>query len=64
MWSFLTGLGSAVILAGVTLWVLEAGTITMPEATDNVSVRLEGIWQEQSPATMSVPLVTQGNVEE
>jgi hypothetical protein len=64
MWSFLTGIGSAAILAGVTLWVLEVGTITMPESTDSVSVRLDGIWQQQSPATMSIPLVTQGNVEE
>ena len=64
MKSFLAGILSSAVLAGGTLWVLEAGTVTMPEATNNVSVRLEGIWEQQSPATMSVPLATEGNLEE
>ena len=64
MWSFLTGLGCAAVLAGVTLVVLEAGTITTVERSDDVSTLLGGVWGTQSGATMSIPLVTGGNVEE
>lgn len=44
MWSFLTGLGCAAILAGVTLVVLEMGTITMVERSDDLSTRIDGVW--------------------
>jgi hypothetical protein len=44
MGSFLAGIGSAVLLAAGTLWVLEAGTITMVERSDGLSTRLEGVW--------------------
>ncbi len=62
MWSFLTGLCGAAILAGVTFWALVAFTVTMPERSNNASLRLDDIWHEQSPAAMSVPLATQGNL--
>ena len=44
MGSFLTGLGCAVLLAAGTLLVLEAGTITMVERSDDASTIIENIW--------------------
>ena len=64
MWSFATGLLASVALSGFTLWAMMAATITMVEMSDDVSTRLEGIWEQQSPATMSVPTATEGNLEE
>jgi hypothetical protein len=48
MGSFLTGIGCAAVLAGVTLWVLEAGTITMVERSSDVSTNIEHIWAGDS----------------
>lgn len=62
MGSFATGILCALVLAGGTYWVLEAGTITMVDRSDDGSTLLGGIWEPMSPATMSVPLVTEGNV--
>ena len=62
MASFLTGLCGAAILAGVTVWALVAFTITMPERTQNLSLRLGDAWAQESSAGMSIPLVTKGNL--
>ena len=64
MWSFLTGVVCSIVLAGGTYLAMQAGTITMVEMSDDVSTRLEGVWHQQSPATMSVPLATEGNLGE
>jgi hypothetical protein len=48
MWSFLTGLGCAVLLAGLTLVALDLGTVTMVERSDDLSTLVQGIWSEGS----------------
>ena len=48
MWSFLAGLGCAAALAVVTLFVLEAGTVTMVERSDDPSTLVQNIWSESS----------------
>lgn len=62
MWSFLTGLAASVVLAAGTYLVLQAGTVPMVEKSDDYSTLLNGVWEQQSPATMSVPLATEGNI--
>jgi hypothetical protein len=44
MGSFLTGIGCAALLAAGTLWVLEAGTITMVERSNDLSTVIDNIW--------------------
>ncbi len=43
MTSFATGILSAIVLAGVTWWAFEAGTISMVERNRNLST--ENVWQ-------------------
>ena len=44
MGSFLTGIGCAALLAAATLWVLEAGTITVVERSDDASTIIGNVW--------------------
>lgn len=62
MGSFATGILCALVLAGGTYWVLEAGTITMVDRSDEGSTVLGEIWEPTNPGSMSVPLATEGNV--
>jgi hypothetical protein len=48
MWGFLTGIGAAAVLSVLTLWVLEAGTITIVERSDDLSTVIESVWSEGS----------------
>lgn len=50
MGSFLTGLACAAVLAVGTLWLLEAGTITMVERSDDLSTVVKNIWNGRSGA--------------
>ena len=56
MWSFLTGVAGAMVLAGGTYWVLQVGTITVLDQTDTYSTILEDAWGPHSPAGMEAPL--------
>ncbi len=58
MASFLTGLACAAVLAAGTLWVLEAGTITMVERSDDLSTVVENIWNA-GPQAPTGPAGTQ-----
>ncbi|MBA3585686.1 MAG: hypothetical protein H0W36_14420 [Gemmatimonadetes bacterium] len=57
MGSFLTGVACAAVLAAGTLWVLEAGTITMVERSDDLSTVIKNIWSERSEP-LEEPAVT------
>jgi len=58
MWSFLAGLGCAVVLAAGTLWLLEAGTVTVVERSDDLSTLIENVWAEDS-GSFPEPVETQ-----
>ena len=55
MWSFLTGVAVALVVAGGAFYGLQVGTITVVERAHDRSTLTGGVWETPGPGGMLPP---------